>query len=157
MKKHIINLKSIVPQLNSLKLRSFIIIFFKQDFLDPMDKRYLHLIDRSSGIMEIISKDLQNKISFDQVYQNFQDVFNSTDTKSYINKMTAFDQKTLLPALLQVEDRMSMASSMEGRVPLLDKKIVEFMSTVQPKIKFKNGHLKYLLKKVSHKIIPSKI
>ena len=136
--------------LNSLKNYGPLLSHFsKKIFLDPMDKRYLHLIDRSSGIMEIISKDLQNKISFDQVYQNFQNIFNSTDTKSYINKMTAFDQKTLLPALLQVEDRMSMASSMEGRVPLLDKKIVEFMSTVQPKIKFKNGHLKYLLKKVS--------
>ena len=158
MKKHIINLKSIIPQLNSLKNYGPLLShFFKQDFLDPMDKRYLHLIDRSSGIIEIISKDLQNKISFDQVYQNFQNIFNSTDTKSYINKMTAFDQKTLLPALLQVEDRMSMASSIEGRIPLLDKRIVEFMSTVQPKIKFKNGHLKYLLKKVSHKIIPSKI
>ena len=39
--------------------------------------------------------------------------------------MTHFDFKTLLPALLQVEDRVSMAHGLESRVPLLDHRLVE--------------------------------
>ena len=40
--------------------------------------------------------------------------------ESYFDSMTHFDFKTLLPALLQVEDRVSMAHGLESRVPLLD-------------------------------------
>ena len=40
--------------------------------------------------------------------------------------MTHFDFKCLLPALLQVEDRMSMAHGLESRVPLLDHPLIEF-------------------------------
>ena len=61
--------------------------------------------------------------------------------------MTNFDFQTLLPALLNVEDRMSMAHGVEARVPLLDHKIVEFSSIIPSAIKFKNGSLKRLLKK----------
>ena len=53
--------------------------------------------------------------------------------------MTHFDFKTLLPGLLHVEDRMSMAHGIESRVPLLDKKIVELAAIVPADIKFKMG------------------
>ena len=59
--------------------------------------------------------------------------------------MTHFDFKTLLPALLQVEDRMSMAHGVESRVPFLDHPLIEFLATVPPEVKFKNGCLKRLL------------
>ena len=60
--------------------------------------------------------------------------------------MTHFDFKTLLPALLQVEDRMSMAHGVESRVPLLDHRLVELAATIPADIKFQNGELKHLLK-----------
>jgi asparagine synthase (glutamine-hydrolysing) len=44
--------------------------------------------------------------------------------------MTHFDFKTLLPALLQVEDRMSMANGIESRVPFLDHHLIELVATV---------------------------
>ncbi len=53
--------------------------------------------------------------------------------------MTHFDFKTLLPALLQVEDRVSMAHGLESRVPLLDHRVVEFAATMPADIKFKDG------------------
>ncbi len=60
--------------------------------------------------------------------------------------MTHFDFKCLLPALLQVEDRMSMAHGLESRVPLLDHPLVEFAATIPADIKFKGGQMKHLLK-----------
>jgi asparagine synthase (glutamine-hydrolysing) len=59
--------------------------------------------------------------------------------------MTHFDFKTLLPALLQVEDRMSMAHGLESRLPFLDHPIVELAATIPADIKFQGGRLKRLL------------
>jgi asparagine synthase (glutamine-hydrolysing) len=71
--------------------------------------------------------------------------------------MTHFDFKTLLPALLQVEDRMSMAHGLESRVPFLDHKLVELAATVPANIKFKNGELKRLLTRTFDPILPKSI
>ena len=47
----------------------------------------------------------------------------------------AFDLRHYLPALLQVEDRMSMAWGLESRVPLLDHRLVEAAMRIPPAIK----------------------
>jgi hypothetical protein len=60
--------------------------------------------------------------------------------------MTHFDFKCLLPALLQVEDRMSMAHGLEARVPLLDHRVVEFAATIPADVKFRDGRMKHFLK-----------
>ena len=71
--------------------------------------------------------------------------------------MTHFDFKTLLPGLLQVEDRMSMAHGLESRVPLLDIKLVELAAKMPAEVKFKNGELKYIFKEAIKKFIPESI
>ena len=53
--------------------------------------------------------------------------------------MTHFDLKCLLPALLHVEDRMSMANGIESRVPMLNHHLVEFVSTIPADLKFEGG------------------
>jgi asparagine synthase (glutamine-hydrolysing) len=77
--------------------------------------------------------------------------------EAYFDKMTHFDFKCLLPALLQVEDRMSMAHGLESRVPLLDHPLVEFAATIPADIKFRNGELKRLLKAVFSNNLPKSI
>ena len=71
--------------------------------------------------------------------------------------MTNYDFRTLLPALLQVEDRMSMAHGLESRVPLLDVELVEFSSTIPADIKFKNGNPKHVFKNALEKYLPREI
>ncbi len=71
--------------------------------------------------------------------------------------MTYFDLKGSLPALLHVEDRTSMAASIESRVPLLDHRIVEFMATIPPNIKFAGGRMKHLFKEAVRNAVPKKI
>ena len=51
------------------------------------------------------------------------------------------------PALLHVEDRMSMAHGLESRVPFLDHPLVEFAATVPADVKFSGGDMKHLLKR----------
>ena len=88
----------------------------------------------------------------------FQSIFSSKniDNASYLDAMAHFDFKTLLPALLHVEDRMSMAHGVEARVPLLDQKLLEFAATIPPQLKYKNGNLKRLLKLVGKRHLPKK-
>ena len=71
--------------------------------------------------------------------------------------MTIFDIKTLLPALLHVEDRMSMANSIESRVPLLDHRIFELAFKMPPSVKFSGGKTKYILKNTFKNLLPKKV
>ena len=122
-----------------------------------MDKRYFRLVDRSKNMKsEIDWKSLNMK----KVYEDFLKIFNNTENvkkEAYFDKMTHFDFKCLLPALLQVEDRMSMAHGIESRVPFLDHNLVEFAATIPADVKFKNGNMKYMLKKVFKDKIPDEI
>jgi asparagine synthase (glutamine-hydrolysing) len=71
--------------------------------------------------------------------------------------MTHFDFKTLLPALLQVEDRVSMAHGLESRVPLLDHELVELAATMPADVKFKDGTMKHVFKEATRSLVPDVI
>ncbi len=71
--------------------------------------------------------------------------------------MTNYDLVTGLPALLQVEDRVSMASSLESRVPLLDYRLVDLVTSMPPRLKFKGGELKFILKRAVKDLLPPPI
>jgi len=62
-----------------------------------------------------------------------------------------------LPALLHYEDRNSMAHSIESRVPFLDYRLVEFLLSIPPGYKIKNGWTKCILRKAMKGILPEKI
>jgi asparagine synthase (glutamine-hydrolysing) len=71
--------------------------------------------------------------------------------------MTHFDFKTLLPALLHVEDRVSMAHGLEARVPLLDHRLIECVATIPSDVKFRNGQLKHLFRRVAAPLLPESV
>ena len=71
--------------------------------------------------------------------------------------MTHFDFKTLLPALLQVEDRVSMAHGLESRVPLLDHRLIELAATIPADVKFKDGEMKHVFKRSLGSVVPRQI
>jgi asparagine synthase (glutamine-hydrolysing) len=71
--------------------------------------------------------------------------------------MVHFDLVASLPALLHVEDRVSMAVSLESRVPLLDRRIVELVTSMPPGMKFKGAEMKYILKRAVGNILPPAI
>jgi asparagine synthase (glutamine-hydrolysing) len=122
-----------------------------------MDARYFRLIDRSPDIASLLTDEVIHSIDRRQVFEEFKETFNHPNTKSYINKMTHFDFKTLLPALLQVEDRMSMAVSLESRVPILDIRIMGLVASAPPPMKFQGGKTKALLKSAVRNIVPDAI
>jgi asparagine synthase (glutamine-hydrolysing) len=70
-------------------------------------------------------------------------------------QMMAFDFETYLPEdCLTKIDRMSMAHSIESRVPLLDHHVIEFAASLPPGLKIRGGGLKYLLKQLAFTLVP---
>jgi len=68
--------------------------------------------------------------------------------------MLYFDLKEYLQGLLQVEDRASMAASIESRVPILDHRIVELAASIPYKYKMRHGLTKYLLREAAKGSVP---
>ncbi|MEW5758324.1 MAG: asparagine synthase (glutamine-hydrolyzing) [Candidatus Omnitrophota bacterium] len=156
--RHIVTLNSIIKNLPALKeYVPMLKEFWKTGLFESMDSRYFKLIDRGGDLKSVLSKEMQSLHSKEKMFEHFASVFNSAGTKSYINKMLHFDQKTLLPALMHIEDRVSMAASLESRVPLLDYRIVEFANTLPPALKFHGGRLKHILREAMKNVLPSLI
>ena len=153
--KHLVTLESIVPNLPLLQqYKPLLSAFWSRGLFEEMDARYFHLLDRSEGLHKVLDPALLDSLDRQQLFAEFQAVFNNPNTASYINKMTHFDQKTLLPALLQIEDRVSMSVSLESRVPLLDMRIVDLVTTMPPPMKFQGGRTKHVLKQVMGHVLP---
>jgi asparagine synthase (glutamine-hydrolysing) len=104
-----------------------------------------------------MTEDFRKTFDRERVFSLFQRTFNNPNTLSYYNKMVNFDLRANLPALLHVEDRVSMAVSLESRVPFLDFRIVELVARMPPAVKFKGAEMKYILKKAAHDILPRRI
>jgi asparagine synthase (glutamine-hydrolysing) len=75
-----------------------------------------------------------------------------------LNRFMYVDTKvSLVDDMLTKVDRMSMAHSLEVRVPLLDHRLVEWMSQVPSSAKVRGMNLKYLLKHVARELLPREI
>jgi asparagine synthase (glutamine-hydrolysing) len=68
-----------------------------------------------------------------------------------------WDIKYRLPALLHVEDRTSMAASLESRVPLLDYRLVEMAAAMPDNLKLRRGQTKYILRRALDGVLPDPI
>jgi asparagine synthase (glutamine-hydrolysing) len=145
--------ESIIPNLRTLReYKPLMKEFFSAGLFEPKDQRYFRLINRSNTIEPILRPGI---IQREKAFEEFRSIFfgKNVEHGSYFDLMTHFDFKTLLPALLQVEDRMSMAHGLESRVPFLDHPLVELVATIPANVKFLNGELKRLLiKSFSHKL-----
>jgi asparagine synthase (glutamine-hydrolysing) len=85
-------------------------------------------------------------------------VFSNNNIKHPLNKMLALDCKNLLPEkFLMKADKAIMANSVEERLPIMDKNIVEFAFRIPPKFKIKKGNEKYILKMAVKDLVPREI
>ncbi|GKT21344.1 asparagine synthase (glutamine-hydrolyzing) [Acidovorax sp. SUPP3334] len=153
----VVTYESIIPSLQTLRqYQPMMQEFLAEGLFGERDARYWRLVNRSNTFGSILSPGV---IDHAATYSEFAQIFKGENvgSGSYFDAMTHFDFKTLLPALLQVEDRMSMAHGVEARVPFLDHPLVEFAATIPADVKFRDGELKRLLKSVFSDLLPSEI
>jgi len=154
---YVVTLESIIPRLGVLReYKPMLRSFWKEGLFGPLDERYFRLINRMADTQDEID---WQALPVANVFDRFKREFNRSNVgkDAYFDKMTHFDFKFLLPALLQVEDRMGMAHGLESRVPFLDQELVEFVATIPADVKFKDGQAKHLLKHCFAKSIPQPI
>jgi asparagine synthase (glutamine-hydrolysing) len=153
----VVTYESIIPNLVSLQnYKPLMKEFWRDGLFEDLDARYFRLINRAPQLAGEVNLGLLGDYS---PFETFQDIFNGHNVghESYFDKMTHFDFKTLLPALLQVEDRVSMAHSLESRVPLLDHELVELAATIPADIKFRDGNMKHVYKRATRELVPNSI
>jgi asparagine synthase (glutamine-hydrolysing) len=89
------------------------------------------------------------------IYRDFAQQVKAGDQ---IDRLLYLDSKTYLPGdILTKVDRMSMAVSLEARVPLLDHELIEFVARMPSSLKMKGNEAKYIFKRAIKGIVPDEI
>lgn len=97
------------------------------------------------------------QIRHGDAWRNARDVL-SVVKSNWLSSIQYYDLHSYLPLdILTKVDRMSMAHSIEARVPLLDHKLVEFAAGIPPELKLRNGTTKYIFKQAMRGILPDSI
>jgi asparagine synthase (glutamine-hydrolysing) len=79
-------------------------------------------------------------------------------SRDALDRLLYLDSKTYLPGdILTKVDRMSMAASLEARVPLLDHKLIEFVGRIPSSLKMKGLVTKHIFKRAVRGLVPSEI
>lgn len=111
-----------------------------------------------NGIGELFSTDLSHLTDKEFTVEPVRRLFSAVKDESILNQMLYIDTKTWLPDDLLVKaDKMTMANSLELRVPLLDHRLLEFAASLPPHFKLNGFTMKYIWKKSLSKRIPEAI
>ena len=96
--------------------------------------------------------------SFGAGEEVFNQIANRISTGNPIDNLLYLDSKTYLPSdILTKVDRMSMAASLEARVPLLDHKLIDFVMQIPSELKLKGLETKYIFRKAVRGLVPDEI
>jgi asparagine synthase (glutamine-hydrolysing) len=106
----------------------------------------------------LLSHDVQRSLGDWDAERHFRAPFERLGNLPFAAQMMAFDFETYLPEdCLTKVDRMSMAHSIESRVPLLDHLVVEFAARLPTSLKIQQDRRKHLLKQLAFKLVPREI
>lgn len=111
--------------------------------------------DKAAIVPLLAAKCQSSSTVVDAIYAEFDRRRSKTDV---LERMTYLELHERLPELLLMRvDKMTLANSVEARVPFLDHHLVEFALGLSLEQKTQNGEPKYLLKKAVEGLIPDEI
>ena len=90
-------------------------------------------------------------------YAVFHEHLSRTDARTLLDRLLYVDTKTYLHELLMKQDQMSMAASIESRVPFLDHPLVEFTARLPQRLKLHGLTTKYVLRRAMRETLPATI
>ena len=107
---------------------------------------------------KLYTKNLQGELKKADTYRPWREYFRASSNFDSLSQQQYVDLKTYLAEniLLKV-DRMSMANSLEVRVPILDHKLVELVAGLPSSLRLKGFSSKYLFKKAMGEILPEEV
>jgi len=157
---------AVIPRMSYPAL-DFMSKYVSQDkYRKYLDWLSLPLSKRFQGTSSYLTESLKNeyytksflKKKSSYLEDIFEGFFSKVKGKDPLSQMLYVDTKTwLVDDLLLKADKMTMATSVELRVPFLDYRIVETLSGLPSRYKIKNREGKYLLKKIMETLLPQEI
>jgi asparagine synthase (glutamine-hydrolysing) len=108
---------------------------------------------------EMLRPELRERIGAEQLdpYRVPRAHFDLDESRSLLDRLLYTDAKTYLHELLMKQDQMSMAASIESRVPFLDHPLAEFAATLPDRMKLRGWTTKYVLRQAMRGILPQRI
>lgn len=106
---------------------------------------------------DLLSEKTKAKIADLNPYKIQNSWFEENDAEELLDKILYADTKTYLQELLMKQDQMSMAASIESRVPFLDHELVEFTSKMPTRMKLRGRTTKWILREAFKDILPHEI
>jgi asparagine synthase (glutamine-hydrolysing) len=123
----------------------------------PFDERYFELLAQSSRSAReaLLDPAICELIDLDEPRSHFHDTIEPVRDSHPLNRALFADLKLYLPGdLLALTDRVSMAHSLEVRVPFLDHVLLEFAARIPPEYKLRRMERKYVLKRAVRDLLP---
>jgi asparagine synthase (glutamine-hydrolysing) len=106
---------------------------------------------------KLLTTEMKERLGTIDPYMGLREVLKETDATSFLDRLLYADIKTYLHELLMKQDQMSMATSVESRVPFLDHKLVEFTSGLPQRLKLRGWTTKYVLRESMKGLLPEAI
>jgi asparagine synthase (glutamine-hydrolysing) len=106
---------------------------------------------------KLFTNETKSRIAEHNPYFNQNRWLEKTDAREVLDKLLYVDTKTYLHELLMKQDQMSMAASIESRVPFLDHKLVELTAKMPVGMKLRGRETKFLLREAMKGILPDEI
>lgn len=105
----------------------------------------------------LFNRETRKKLESENPYVQQNSWLVKSDAEDVLDKLLYADTKTYLHELLMKQDQMSMAASIESRVPFLDHKLAEFTARMQREMKIRRGTTKWILREAMKGILPTEI
>ena len=106
---------------------------------------------------QLLSSGMRERLASVDPYAAASAALARTDAQSMLDRLLYADTKTYLHELLMKQDQMSMAASIESRVPFLDHPLVEFASRLPERLKLRGLTTKYVLRETMRDQLPPEI
>jgi len=105
----------------------------------------------------LFSKNSREHFGLSGAYDELELLLGKTDAVDTLDKLLYADTETYLHELLMKQDQMSMAASIESRVPFLDHKLAEFSARMPREMKLRGGTTKWILREAMAGVLPTEI
>ncbi|MEK6715537.1 MAG: asparagine synthase (glutamine-hydrolyzing) [Candidatus Omnitrophota bacterium] len=126
----------------------------------PFEERYLSWVSffKNAELMNLYSQEVRSELEGRESNFIHKDYFAKVSDLDLLDRVFYVDVKTYLcDDLLTIGDRVSMANSLELRVPLCDHKLLEFSADIPSRLRLKGLSMKYLLRKATSGLLPKEV
>ena len=106
---------------------------------------------------ELFSPALRERVGLVDPYEAAHRVIREGGARSLLDQLLSADVRTYMHELLMKQDQMSMAASIESRVPFLDHPFAEYVARLPERMKLRGLTTKYILRRAMAGLLPEKI